>query len=465
MSGRYLGWHHKKGASQASSEDLAGSRAVLGELQRQMELGRLTTGTLRRYLPNGTLVEAHIAGGIPQVRITPVGGGQKRRRNYRLFAYIIRMASFDSSTGDGVDVIRLGDYISEDYDGAKFIEATHRMEVFGHIPIGEVNDPLDLAFDNKNSRLYVSLYSGFTSTAAKVYDVKGGNHTLAGTIEYPAYDDALVIASWDKGSRVFIGSFHWTNFTTAVWPDEPTPVPLPTAAPDDGWAVYVDQERARVYTAGAGDITQRDCETLEVLNTFWTFPSAIAGTVIDLEVSLDGAFLYVTGQQSDATVPVAEDFSDMGRYVAKIDLATGALVAKINGCDPWRLSVSPDGKTLAVIDQANGWVWFYDTEAMGSIGHYFTEADLTQPGVRRSVPILFRSSPFYLGYHDLKFAPDGKRLFVTSSVRASEGAPLQLFCLDPDLGTVMDQLDVNINKNFGPMVLRLERVDDSFHED
>lgn len=83
MAGRYDGWHHKKGVDQASPEDLAASRKVLGELENQLRLGGIDSGMRRVVLPNGTLIEAAITLGQPSVRIvTP----QERERGRRDFA-------------------------------------------------------------------------------------------------------------------------------------------------------------------------------------------------------------------------------------------------------------------------------------------------------------------------------------------------------------------------------------------
>ena len=82
MAGRYEGWHHKKGASEASPEDLAGARKVLGELENQLKLGGIESGVLRKQLSNGTLVEARIDMGVPQVKITPGRPGQVGRRDF-----------------------------------------------------------------------------------------------------------------------------------------------------------------------------------------------------------------------------------------------------------------------------------------------------------------------------------------------------------------------------------------------
>lgn len=77
MAGRHTGWHHKKGADRASPQDLAAARKVLGELQNQLSLGGLPSGSRRVMLPNGTVIEATVTMGQPMVNIVPVRGGKR----------------------------------------------------------------------------------------------------------------------------------------------------------------------------------------------------------------------------------------------------------------------------------------------------------------------------------------------------------------------------------------------------
>lgn len=82
MAGRYEGWHHKKGAAEASPEDLAGAQKVLGELKEQLKLGGIESGVLRKQLQNGTLIEARIDMGMPSVNISPLTPGGVGRRDF-----------------------------------------------------------------------------------------------------------------------------------------------------------------------------------------------------------------------------------------------------------------------------------------------------------------------------------------------------------------------------------------------
>lgn len=77
MAGRYTGWHHKKGAAQASPAELAASRLVLGQLQDQLSLGGLQSGLRRVVLADGTVIEAQVAMGQPTVRIQPVRAARR----------------------------------------------------------------------------------------------------------------------------------------------------------------------------------------------------------------------------------------------------------------------------------------------------------------------------------------------------------------------------------------------------
>lgn len=82
MSIRYSRWHHKKGANQASPEDLAVSRKVLGDLESQLAKGSVLSGARKVAMPNGTVISAAITMGVPSVTIEKQPTREGRPRNF-----------------------------------------------------------------------------------------------------------------------------------------------------------------------------------------------------------------------------------------------------------------------------------------------------------------------------------------------------------------------------------------------
>ena len=103
MAGRYVGWHHKKSSSQASSEDLAAARKVLGALKNRLSLGGVKSGAQRVVLDNGTEIVATLANGVPSVSIKPARGGKRFIPARELGEFIVAPRSDASPTGVDAD--------------------------------------------------------------------------------------------------------------------------------------------------------------------------------------------------------------------------------------------------------------------------------------------------------------------------------------------------------------------------
>lgn len=467
MAGRDSGWTHARGPR--SPGHVQAARLLLGQLRNSLALGKIQSGAMRRKLQDGTIIEAWVTMGQSGYRIHPVGGGQVKKRNFQLYAYVT------ASVGDtvGIEVFKLGRYQTDDYDDAPYVEVGHSMERIGQIPFASSADPQGIAFDNEKSTLYVACYGlGGGGRRIAVIEAKGGEHTHVGNITHanPSRFQPFAVAvdeetstQWSDGAPGDDFGFH-----VSAWPDEPQTTELPgdpTSGTDSNdLVVAVNEKLRRVYFGFKTQIAVFDADTREFLGYI---PSPSDGPAQGMCVSEDGAYIYYTGTNGDTAPEPETEGADMSYFVAQLDAVTGAVLAKIHGADPSRVAVTPNGERLAVVDQANNWVWLYNTAAMPGIPHHTADIIVDTADFQRIRNVQFlRPGLSELGFHHLAWAPDGKRIYCATSRRTTLFHPYQLACLDPDELEISDFAEAGaVDLTLNQIALRLERLDDTFHEE
>lgn len=456
--------HRKGGAS--NPEHIAAGRALLGALQNRLRLGGIQSGAERLMLRDGTLIEAFVHMGIPSVRITPTGRPRRVRRVFELFAAVNTVAN--------IEIVRLGLYESDDLEDAPLVRASNKvMELLDTVDIGIGQDPIGLAVDDNRGLLYIANFSNTApyGDSVIVADLRDfavlGSTRLAGAA--PTAFHPFRLATSRATGQTFIAGYNQASAapTAAVlnWAEGPEVTPIyPLAvdgrinedvvlSPDGALAYYFNSAEG----FGPAYITVIDAATGAVVTEF----PIHGGFFSKIAISKDGAYLYITGKDAEDPYPEAE--GDQSEFVAKVDAATGAILAKINGGSPFSLDVSPKGDRLIVNDAVNPWLWLYDTELMPSIADYTSETLMDQPGVERIFGIDSDGGAGFTSC-EVRFTPDGKQVVCTTRDRTSVSSPYQLTRITLEDFSV-ERFDSPTNALLNELVLYKRRLGDRVLED
>jgi DNA-binding beta-propeller fold protein YncE len=456
--------HRQGGAS--NPEHLAAGRALLGVLQNHLRLGGIQSGAERLVLRDGTLIEAFMHMGIPSVRITPTGRPRRVRRVFELFAAVNTVAN--------IEIVRLGLYESDDAEDAPLVRASNKvMELLDTIAIGTGQDPIGLAVDDERGLLYIANFSDTSPNGDSVIVADLRDFAVLGTTR-PAgfapgdFHPFRLAASRRTGQTAIVGYTQSAATPTSArldWPTAPTVTPITALGVDgrfnedvalspDGALAYVCNSAGGL---GPARITVVDMANGEVVTEFPVHD----GFFSKITCSRDGAFLYFTGK--DDADPYPEDEADQSNFVAKMDAATGAILAKINGGSPYSLDVSPKGDRLIVNDAVNPWLWLYDTELMPAIADYTSEALMDQPGVERIFGIDSDGGTGFTSC-EVRFTPDGKQVVCTTRDRTTVSSPYQLTRITLE-GLTVERFDSPADALLNELVLYKRRLGDRVLED
>lgn len=432
-------WMHTKGGrDKAKGEHIHAARKLLGELKNQLALGGIKSGTMRKMLDDGTLIEVSMNMSIPSVRITPPASGPTRVRVYETYAYIV-----DS---ENVHVVKLGKYVTDDYEGAPFIETQHEMVYEKTINIGAGEDCIGIAVDSIHNRAFVSVYNG--SGPDRIVMINTADNTIASDFRpsgaylsfrpfYLSVDEATgylyMHTAYADDDRANISRLDVETAAFAAMPYTEI-----THFVSD---IIFNKKNKKLYSLIDGSdqkISSLDVKTLERLDF-----SSFDGGQYRVAASPDGEYLFFTGY--DQTV----DPSDRD-FIGVVDLKTGVLIKRIyarainsHGVALSHLSVSYDSKFLAVIGATTqDTLFIFEIEKIQTITNIFEPADFTQDGLN-VIYGLRSATNTNRPINEVKFAPDNKRLYMPTIEESTSGN--WFYCCNVEGNTIDSRVEIPSN--------------------
>lgn len=436
---KHTEWMHTKGGRVgAKGEHTHAARKLLGELKNQLALGGIKSGTMRAMLDDGTLIEVSMNMNIPAVRITPTGGGSTRSRVYETYAYIVE--------SENVHVVKLGKYVSDDYDGAPLIETQHEMVYEKTIHIGIDEDCIAIALDSSRDRAFVSTYNGAGSD--RIVMINTADNTVVRDFRpggpYLSFRPFLLSVDESKG-HVYNHAAYADNDRANISrldPDTGAIVDMPYpefthTVPD----IFFNKKNKKLYSLLDGSpskLSSLDVKTLARVDF-----SSFTGGAYRIAVSPDGKFLFFTGYDSTISPITLRDF------IGVVDLKTNTLIKRIygkainnHGRAFAHLSVSYDNKTLAAISSTTeDMLFLFDIEKIESIRNIFELVDFTQDGL--NVIYGVRSATNTVGaFNEVKFSPDNKRCYVPSWEQSPTG--YWFYCCNVDSHAIDSRVELPI---------------------
>lgn len=446
MSGRFTGWHRTRGASNAPLGLRNLGKVLLGYLTNQQRLSGVSTLVIRRETPEGAVV-ARLVDGVPQVTFQVRDGGGRKPRYFRTLGFF---TDYPSAVDPArVTLIQFDDYVSR--DNGITLQKIAFSGALVHQLAAVANDANTLAVSSDGSRVLTCEYAGAQSYIELACDLKTLSVRRSSALPSNQLNPFL---STNTGAGPLyvniIGNAAGVSPALARWAADDGAVPLhyPVAASN----LWTADAAAASPTGRYCFVVTSTSATDQVVVFDLSSNTAVATVALPLTAdgdsfsgrqavaSMDGTRLYITGitgptgAYRNGLAVVAITYDDEGAY------ASSAFVTYIRGGAPAGIAHARKASRLYALDDANDWIWEYDTDLLATRGDVVTAAGapIEQAGIRKIPFTRTRTAA-------IQVSADDKRMYVSggyTEVAFESPYPQVLRVVDVSTGNVFPEITI-----------------------